>query len=355
MKDLTAGQKLRKYLQLSLKRQREGHRSLIEQLAQMAIVSARAGHGPGFYHLAGFWRRSIPLRDMLGHLDARGYQKRLQELNPEAYRKLSQNKLAEKGILTLLGFPVTRLLGHFHPLHGRSRNGGSLKCAADLTRLLEHEGVGGICFKPLEGWAGRGFEAVDVVSDERGMRFRRLGGDQELMTIDNFLNGWSEGSEAVIEEYLDQHPVLSEMNPASVNTYRIWVLRGHDGISRTLFGYLRIGRGGAIVDNQSSGGIVAPIDLETGIAGCAIDGLPTRETYPVHPDHGATIEGRRLPCWPEAKSLAEDCVAAFPELRFAGLDIAIGVHGPVVIEMNVFPDREGAAFVDMPSATILAG
>jgi glutathione synthase/RimK-type ligase-like ATP-grasp enzyme len=83
--------------------------------------------------------------------------------------------------------------------------------------------------------------------------------------------------------------------------------------------------------------------------------VPTRETYPVHPDNGAAIEGRRVPCWTEAKSLAEDCVTAFPELRFAGLDIAIGVDGPVVIEMNVFPDREGAAFVDMPTATILAG
>lgn len=294
MKNLAAGQKLRKYLQLSLKRQREGHRSVIEQLAQMAIVSARAGHGPGYYHLAGFWRRSIPLRDMLGHLDARGYQKRVQELNSEDYRKLSQNKLAEKGILTLLGFPVTRFVGHFHPLHGRSRNGGPLKSASDLTRLLEREGLGRICFKPLEGCAGRGFEAVDVVSDERGMRFRRLVGDQELMTIGDFLNGWSGGSEAVIEEYLDQHPVLSEMNPTSVNTYRLCVLQGHDGMSRTLFGYLRMGRGGAIVDNQSSGGIVAPIDLETGIAGCAIDGLPTRETYPVHPDNGAAIERSAL-------------------------------------------------------------
>jgi hypothetical protein len=67
--------------------------------------------------------------------------------------------------------------------------------------------------------------------------------------------------------------------------------------------YLRIGRAGSLVDNHYSGGIVAPIDLETGSVHAAIDGLPERDVYTCHPDHGALIEGQRIPFFSEALSL----------------------------------------------------
>jgi glutathione synthase/RimK-type ligase-like ATP-grasp enzyme len=31
---------------------------------------------------------------------------------------------------------------------------------------------------------------------------------------------------------------------------------------------------------------------------------------------------------------------------FAGLDVAIGPDGPYVIELNVYPDKQGAAHLD---------
>ena len=82
-------------------------------------------------------------------------------------------------------------------------------------------------------------------------------------------------------------------------------------------------------------------------------GLPTRVLYPSHPDHGAPVEGRELPFWDEAKSLAESCLTAFPNLEFAGMDIAVSGNGPVVVEINASPDREGAAFTGMPTKRIL--
>jgi hypothetical protein len=114
-----------------------------------------------------------------------------------------------------------------------------------------------------------------------------------------------------------------------------------------------MGRGDSIVDNQSAGGIVAPIDLVTGAVGAAIDGLPERTRFERHPDHGAAIAGARIPTWAESKALAEACVWVFPGLRFAGVDVAIGPEGPVILELNASPDREGAAQVGIPSGDIV--
>ena len=109
-----------------------------------------------------------------------------------------------------------------------------------------------------------------------------------------------------------------------------------------------------MVDNQSSGGIVAPINLETGVLAAAIDGLPTRESWSSHPDTGSPIEGQKPPFFEEAKKLAERCISCFPGLSFAGVDVAVGEEGPVIIELNVSPDREGAAFTDIPTRWVFS-
>ena len=46
------------------------------------------------------------------------------------------------------------------------------------------------------------------------------------------------------------------------------------------------------------------MDLQTGIQGRAIEGKPQREEFAVHPDHGARIEGQKIPFLEEAKALA---------------------------------------------------
>ena len=345
---------MRSYTALSLKRQREGHISALRQVAEMLAIFTMTGNGPGFYHMAGFWRRDVPWRDKLGHLGPGSYRKHLGKLNPPGYRKLSQNKLPEKSILQLLGFPTPRFLGYLHTVHGRAHNGEPLKNCDDLSRLLSSEQQDRIYFKPIEGWAGIMFDVVDIIRQGDDVKFRRPG-DQTILDIYGFcrtLHGDKKTGGLLIETYLQQHPDLAAFNPSSVNTFRIWVIQTRNGESRTVLAYLRIGRAGSLVDNQSSGGIVAPIDLESGVTGCAMDGLPTRELFPTHPDHGAAIEGRELPFWYEAKSLAERCLVAFPNLEFAGMDIAVTANGPVVVELNASPDREGAVFTETPTKGI---
>ena len=147
-------------------------------------------------------------------------------------------------------------------------------------------------------------------------------------------------------------PAYAAFNPTSVNTLRIWVLNQEHGPAVRL-AYLRIGREGSLVDNHAAGGIVAPVDLESGRLAAAHDGNPTQAIFSVHPDHGAAIESVVLPRFDEAAALARKCLRALPRLNFAGVDVAMTSGGPVIVESNSQPSREGAAYVGLPTRDVL--
>jgi len=354
-KNHNVAEKIFLYINLSIQRHREGHLPVWRQILEMLGVGLMTGNGPGFYHMAGLYRRSIPWRDKCQPLGSREYKNRLRKLNPDYYKNISHNKLSEKGLLQLLGFPTPCFFGHLHPSFGKTHDGFPLCSVKDLSTLLKREDLTRICFKLIEGCGGNGFEAIDVLKENGQLYFRRLR-NGNIVTIERFYQDMIKADPSngvLIEDYFVQHPTLAAFNPGSVNTCRIWVLAPDKVTPRSVLGYLRMGREGSLVDNQSSGGLVAPIDLETGITGIAIDGLPNRREFPTHPDHDAPIKGQVLPYWDQVKALAESCLASFPRLGFAGLDIGVSPTGPAVLEMNVQPDREGAAFVDIPSGRVL--
>jgi len=348
-------EKIQLYSKLSLQRQREGHLPFWRQILEIFGFALVTGNGPGYYLMAGLYRRSIPWREKCQHLSAREFKNRVRKLNPASYTKISQNKLSEKGVLHLLGFPTPRFIGHLRQSSGKSYKATPLQNGKDLIHLIETEDFKRICFKPVEGWGGLGFEAVNVLKKNGTYYFRRLS-NGNIETVERFceeiidLNPYDG---VLIEDYLVQHPTLAAFNPSSVNTCRVWVLDVGQNKPRSVLAYLRIGRKGSLVDNHSLGGLVAPIDLDSGITHSAIDGLPERREYPFHPDHGTPIENQKLPYWDQAKALAESCLASFPRLGFAGLDISVSPTGPAILEMNVEPDREGAAYVDIPSGKVL--
>jgi hypothetical protein len=343
-----------RYAALISRRAREGHLPVPRQLGEMAALALLTGNGPGYYLTAGFYDRSVPFRDKRLHLGSKGYRARLATLNPMALRPFTQNKLVEKSVLTALGFPTPRFVGFLHPVTGRAADGRKLQNEAQFEAVIRDHCGRRLVFKILHGWAGQAFIAAQIHEVGGALRVSGLGTDDDSPPAEpeafcrRLLAG--QGSEGrLIEEYFDQHPRMAQFNPSSVNTCRIWVARARGGPARAVLGYLRIGRGNSLVDNQSAGGIVAPVDLESGVTRAAIDGLPERTSFARHPDHGAAIAGQSIPFWEEAKALAEDCVASFPGLRFAGTDVAVGPQGPVIIELNASPDREGAAFVGVPS------
>ena len=330
---------------------REGGLPYWRQAAEMAYLKLTRDIGVHYYQSARMWRRDMPWSEKIGHLGTSAYIGALASANPVEYRKLSQHKLAEKAILTLLGVPTPRFLGFAHRLGGRTADGEPLATAADFARFVAAVPVDRLCFKLMEGHSGSGFVAAQIVRAAEGPALVRIGGSEQL-SPEEFHGRYLVTAAAgrLIEAFVDQHPELAWFNDSSVNTLRILAYAPPHQRARVIGAYLRIGRQGSIVDNHGAGGLLAGIDRETGVVGVAYDAA--HDVRERHPDTGHAIAGRTIPYWREAVDLVERTLNAFPRMRFAGFDIAITATGPVVIEINNFPGTDGVACTNLQMATL---
>ena len=95
----------------------------------------------------------------------------------------------------------------------------------------------------------------------------------------------------VIEDVLQQHEVLNQLNPSSINTLRVVTILNESG-PHIVYAHIRIGNSDRPVDNLHSGGMFAPIDLDKGVIQYpAYD--KARHTYTEHP--APTPPSRALP------------------------------------------------------------
>lgn len=160
-------------------------------------------------------------------------------------------------------------------------------------------------------------------------------------------------SEFIIEDRLRQSNQFLGFNPDSLNTLRLWVLCDANNKTSVLGGYLRVGRAGSAIDNASAGGLMCPIDTETGEVGSGITKhSPHRDNFNTHPDHGAKLSGEILEQWTDICHFACEVLDRLPNTRFAGLDIGITSNGPVLVGTNPEPDQNEAAHANIPSVRV---
>lgn len=321
--------------------------SYLVQLAQMTWLKAIHGIGPQYYLLAGFYRRSIPYAIKRTHMSTEQYRKWIDAKNDPLYRKISQDKLVEKAYLACLGIPRTEYLGFLHPEIGIAADQTPLRTPNDMVQMLDSIQGTKIVMKRREGWGGYAVRVFKKTAGPvTGLECLKTGELISLTEEDSKESELFDQGGWLVEDYFEQHSVMRSFNTSSVNTLRMWVMQDNDNAKPVfLGGYLRVGRENAVVDNQSSGGVVCPIDSNTGEVAAAQDGTIAREESDNHPDHGAQLRGAVIPFWHESKELALRALAVFPQMNFCGLDVAIGPNGPVIVELNPSPDKEGAAFM----------
>lgn len=136
----------------------------------------------------------------------------------------------------------------------------------------------------------------------------------------------------LVEQLIVQDSQMSRFHSSSVNTVRFATFL-KDGAVHPLFAVLRIGMGSSIVDNAGAGGLIAAIDLDTGIVttpGRAESGY----TAIVHPDSGTQIIGAKIPQWEQAVELATQLAMVVPEQPYVGWDLALTESGWVMVEGN---------------------
>ena len=184
----------------------------------------------------------------------------------------------------------------------------------------------GFVKKPLVSQKGKG---VELVHTEQKTDLRAL--METLLT---------ENGPFVAEEVIETHDALKKLNPDSVNTVRVETFFDgrHAYISNAFF---RVGKAGFFVDNGSAGGIIVPIDLETGRL-TEIGRDKMNITYRIHPDTGITFDGYQIPNWNQLLKLAKKLAAMHPAVKYVGWDLTLNQRGKwVVVEGNARPGGFG--------------
>lgn len=329
--------------------------SMPRQFAEMAYLYVTRRLGPLMYYEQALWQPRLTLRQKQNYLNEAQYLARINELNPPQYQKFSQHKLVEKSILRLLGVPTAEFIGYLHHAEGSDSQLNPLTNASQLAQLLQRYTNDRICFKLSEGWGGKDFIAAQVSQTGGEITLQHLFQDAPALDASAFFNSYLAANTVeglVIERYVEQHDVLMKLNASSLNTLRIWLLQ-KDAEVRLIGAVLRIGRAGKIVDNASQGGMLAKVDIDTG----KLEKAKNAQIFPTyfshHPDSGAAIDQLQLPHWEECKKVAKECLRVFPRATFVGLDLAIGPDSPVVIELNLQPDRISARNFGAPLAELL--
>jgi hypothetical protein len=344
------------YFHLMRKMAQQGHLPVTRQIFEMILLFIRRGLGPGYYLFGHFWRRDIPLRSKLRHLNERAYSRKLGDVNKPAYQKLSQHKVAEKALFSLFSIPSPKFYGHLHPLSGLACNNSPLRNGMDLSNLLVEHKPQAICFKLVEGWGGTGFQAAEINYDDAEPKLISMTDSavtNPIQFVDETLALRPDSEGYVIEEYCRQHSWYSSLNPSSVNTLRIYAMCTPGKPGKLLGGYLRVGRHNSITDNASTGGLWFVLDPNTGVLGPGVFDEVGSAEYSAHPDSGILLEGQQVPYWDAVCQIVPKVMSVFPYTQFAGLDIAVTEEGPILIEINCQPDRGAACDIGIPTLDML--
>ncbi len=138
----------------------------------------------------------------------------------------------------------------------------------------------------------------------------------------------------IVQQVLQQHSFFSKLNSSSVNTLRVLTYRSvkTDDV-HVLGSVLRIGKAGASVDNQSSGGMACALDSR-GVPheyGTDFDGnkLYALESGILLKDIGPVLN------YFEMTELARKIAAQLPYFRILGIDICLDSEGRArALEVN---------------------
>ena len=135
---------------------------------------------------------------------------------------------------------------------------------------------------------------------------------------------------------------MNQLNETSVNTLRILTYRSGMEIL-VLYSVVRIGRKGAVIDNQSAGGISTIVGEDGKLGGTAFGGFKGDGVGKT--DSGVVLDGFEIPSYHKAVETVKQLHYQLPFFNIIGWDVAIDVEGdPVIIEWNAGPGLSQSAY-----------
>lgn len=172
-----------------------------------------------------------------------------------------------------------------------------------------------IIIKPVSGDSGRGIKIIHNSNE---------------LTCEEIDRIIAEHRSDIAEQVLYNHRKMNELNPLSLNTMRVITVRSKEHLD-ILFAGVRYGAKGCEIDNISTGGYIAPIDIATG----AICGEShTKKTFATNNAKTESYVGFQIPMWDHLYDYLYSLTAVVPQMKYMAWDIAITNDGFVVIEGN---------------------
>jgi hypothetical protein len=301
---------------------RETGKGLAAQVFEQIVLAYRDFVPPRTYYQYGFYddARRQQASEFLDTRENRGIFSLLNGFYEQCDESIVEDKREFAAFCGKHGFPTPTVFAVFRK--------GKIVQPAPLSTLPECD----LIAKPIHGLQGRG---VRRWIREGGDSYR--GQDGTVISAADLiaqLRSESNKRSLLLQERLYTHPELSGLTNGSLASARIvsgWAA-GQEPV--VVFGVFKMPFGSSIADNFQNGGVVSPIDFETGILGKGITKSLTRAPVLRHPGTDKLIEGVRVPYWKEAMELV---VCAHREIRgyvFLGWDVAITADGPVLLETN---------------------
>lgn len=186
---------------------------------------------------------------------------------------------------------------------------------SDLHKFLDKHNS--FIFKPLKGYSGIG---IKIIKEYKG-------------TTEEFYNDNISFGAFVVEELIHQAHEMALIHKDSVNTVRLSSFKIDNDVV-IIGGALRMGTGGANVDNAGSGGIYATIDVEHGFVCSLARDKVNGYTYSVHPDTKCKLVGFELPKWDQAINLIKELAHVIEGATVISWDLAYTDKGWVIVEGN---------------------
>ena len=182
-----------------------------------------------------------------------------------------------------------------------------------------------VIVKPIGSSWGHGVRIVEV-KDENNVRelAASIIKEYDRRSGLNFYGG-------IVEEVVVQDEPFAKLHPQSVNSIRITTIR-LDTETVIFEPFLRVGRGDSCVDNAGSGGIICPLNPETGTVFAARDERGV--AYETQPETGERLVGFQVPRWDEAKDFVLKAAQVVPTTRIIAWDVALTPDGWILLEAN---------------------
>lgn len=140
------------------------------------------------------------------------------------------------------------------------------------------------------------------------------------------------GNDFTIQQLIRCHKSITDIYSKSVNTFRIITYRWKDKIEHMPI-IMRIGQGGAYVDNAHAGGMFIAVDDDGTLHEKAFTEF--RKEFNRHPDTGLVFKGHKIANIPEVIGTALKMHEAVPQIGCVNWDFTVDEDGnPLLVEAN---------------------